>query len=138
MDEKFHFPPDVFNLLVDTNHLLLKGKDDVLNCLRGAGVPGEDLAETVAQEKVDRKSIGKYAIVRDVLEKLNGRGEAGLAARRELTRRVFKCEAISMCCEKDVCNAEAKVGARYVRISFAECLDKPFSNLTDVVEGRND
>ena len=82
MDERFHFPPDVFNLLVDTIPLLCKGKDDVLLFLRGAGVPKEDLAAMTAKVRADRNSVSKFSIVRDVLEKLNKRGDSALAARR--------------------------------------------------------
>ncbi|WP_341648233.1 hypothetical protein [Thauera humireducens] len=102
MDERFHFPPDVFNLLVDTIPLLCKGKDDVLLFLRGAGVPQEDLATMTAQVRADRNSVSKFAIVRDVLEKLNKRGDSALAARREVIKRVVEFEEFSMCWESDV------------------------------------
>lgn len=110
MDERFHFPPDVFNLLVDTIPLLCKGKDDVLLFLRGAGVPQEDLATMTAQVRADRNSVSKFAIVRDVLEKLNKRGDSALAARREVIKRVVEFEEFSMCWESDVYKAKAKVG----------------------------
>lgn len=110
MDERFHFPPDVFNLLVDTIPLLCKGKDDVLLFLRGAGTPTEDLAAMTAKVRSDRNSVSKYAIVRDVLEKLNRRGDSALTARRELIKRVVEFEEFSMCWESDVYKAKAKVG----------------------------
>lgn len=110
MDERFHFPPDVFNLLVDTIPLLCKGKDDVLLFLRGSGTPTEDLTAMTAKVRADRNSVSKYAIVRDVLEKLNRRGDSALAARRELIKRVVEFEEFSMCWESDVYKAKAKVG----------------------------
>lgn len=110
MDERFHFPPDVFNLLVDTIPLLCKGKDDVLLFLRGAGVPQEDLAAMASKVRVDRSSVSKFAIVRDVLERLNKRGDSALAARREVIKRVVEFEEFSMCWESDVYKAKAKVG----------------------------
>lgn len=110
MDERFHFPPDVFNLLVDTIPLLCKGKDDVLLFLRGAGVPKEDLAAMTAKVRADRNSVSKFSIVRDVLEKLNKRGDSALAARREVIKRVVEFEEFSMCWESDVYKAKAKVG----------------------------
>lgn len=110
MDDRFHFPPDVFNLLVDTIPLLCKGKDDVLLFLRGAGVPQEDLAAMTAKVRADRNSVSKFAIVRDVLEKLNKRGDSALAARREVIKRVVEFEEFSMCWENDVYKAKAKVG----------------------------
>jgi restriction endonuclease Mrr len=110
MDERFHFPPDVFNLLVDTIPLLCKSKDDVLLFLRGAGVPQEDLAAVTAKVRSDRNAVSKFAIVRDVLEKLNTRGDSALAARREVIKRVVEFEEFSMCWESDVYKAKAKVG----------------------------
>jgi len=110
MDERFHFPPDVFNLLVDTIPLLCKGKDDVLLFLRGAGILQEDLAAMTAKVRTDRNSVSKFAIVRDVLEKLNKRGDSALAARREVIKRVVEFEEFSICWESDVYKAKAKVG----------------------------
>jgi len=110
MDDRFHYPPDVFNLLVDTIPLLCKGKDDVLLFLRGAGVPSEDLVEMQAKVRGDRNSVSKFAIVRNVLEKLNKRGDAGLRARREVIKRVVEFEHFSMCWENDVHKAKANVG----------------------------
>lgn len=110
MDDRFHYPPDVFSLLVDTIPLLCKGKDDVLLFLRGAGVPSDDLAEMTAKVRADRNSVSKFAIVRDVLEKLNKRGDAGLGPRREVIKRVVEFEQFSMCWEKDVYKAKSNVG----------------------------
>lgn len=110
MDERYHYPPDVFNLLVDTIPLLCKSKDDVLIFLRGAGVPQEDLATMTAKVRTDRNSVSKFAIVRDVLEKLNKRGDTGLSARREVIKRVVEFEEFSMCWPTDVYKAKANVG----------------------------
>lgn len=110
MDDRFHYPPDVFNLLVDTIPLLCKSKEDVLLFLRGAGVPSDDLIEMQAKVRTDRNSVSKFAIVRDVLERLNRRGDAGLGPRREVIKRVVEFEHFSMCWEKDVHKAKANVG----------------------------
>lgn len=110
MDDRFHYPPDVFNLLVDTIPLLCKSKDDVLLFLRGCGVPSDDLVEMQTKVRADRSSVSKFAIVRDVLEKLNKRGDAGLGPRREVIKRVVEFEHFSMCWEKDMHKAKANVG----------------------------
>lgn len=110
MYDRFHYPPDVFNLLVDTIPLLCKGKDDVLLFLRGSGVLSDDLVEMQTKVRTDRSSVNKFTIVRDVLEKLNKRGDAGLGPRREIIRRVVEFEHFSMCWEKDVHKAKANVG----------------------------
>lgn len=118
MDTRYHYPPDVFNLLVDTIPLLCKGKDDVLVFLRGAGVPLEDLELMTKNVSADRNSVSKFAIVRDVLEKLNKRGDAGLGARREVIKRVVEFEEFSICWPADVYKAKANVGdlARIVNV----------------------
>lgn len=110
MGERYHYPPDVFSLLVDTIPLLCKSKDDVLVFLRGAGVPHEDLVEMTAKIRADRGSVSKFAIVRDVLERLNKRGDSGLGARREIIKRVVEFEEFSMCWPTDVYKAKANVG----------------------------
>ena len=109
-DDRFHYPPDIFSLLVDTIPLLCKGKDDVILFLRGAGVPNDDLEEMATKVLADRRSVSKFAIVRNVLEKLNKRGDAGLRSRREVIKRVVEFEHFSMCWENDVYKAKANVG----------------------------
>lgn len=109
-DDRFHYPPDVFNLLVDTIPLLCKGKNDVVLFLRGAGVPNDDLHEMSAKVRSDSSSVNKFAIVRNVLEKLNKRGDAGLRPRREVIKRVVEFEHFSMCWPSDMHRAKANVG----------------------------
>ena len=118
MDARYHYPPDVFNLLVDTIPLLCKSKADVLLFLRGAGVPQDDLALMDVTVKTNRDSVSTFAIVRDVLEKLNKRGDGGLAARREIIKRVVEFEEFSGCWPKNVHKAKANVGdlARIVNV----------------------
>lgn len=38
MAEQFHYPPEIFNLLVDTIPLLCRSKRDVIGFFQGAGV----------------------------------------------------------------------------------------------------
>jgi len=118
MDARYHYPPDVFNLLVDTIPLLCKSKADVLLFLQGAGVPQEDLALMANTVKTNRDSVRTFAIVRDVLEKLNKRGDGGLAARREIIKRVVEFEEFSGCWPNNVHKAKANVGdlARIVNV----------------------
>lgn len=59
VSEPYHYPPDVFNLLVDTIPLLCKSKRDVLIFLRGAGVSDGDLAEVDLIVETDKASITK-------------------------------------------------------------------------------
>ena len=74
MADVFHYPPEVFNLLVDTIPLLCKSKQNVVLFLRGAGVAQEDLTEVEHTVRTNRAAINKFDIVRNVLAKLNARG----------------------------------------------------------------
>lgn len=109
-DDCYHYPADVFNLLVDTIPLLCKSKKDVMLFLEGAGVHRDDLAAMWLKVQTDRDSVGKYDIVRDVLQKANKRGDGGLAARREVIKRAIEFEEFSTCWPSDVYKAKSNVG----------------------------
>lgn len=47
--------------------------------------------------KTDRNSINKFEIVRNVLTKVNARGDNGLRARREILKRVVEFESFETC-----------------------------------------
>lgn len=57
----------------------------------------------------DKASITKYEIVRTILEKLNERGDATLAARREVLRRIVEFEDFSTCWPDDRLKAQGLV-----------------------------
>ena len=108
-DDRYHYPADVFNLLVDTVPVLCKGKMDVLLFLEGAGVHRDDLATMRQKVAADRSSVSKFDIVRDVLQKANKRGDGGLNARREVIKRVVEFEEFSACWPNDVYKAKSNV-----------------------------
>jgi hypothetical protein len=109
MAEAFHYPPELFSLLVDTIPLLCRSKQNVILFLRGAGVAPEDLAEVERSLKADRNSINKFEIVRNVLTKVNARGDNGLGARREILKRVVEFESFEICWESDQYKAKGLV-----------------------------
>lgn len=109
MADSFHYPPEVFSLLVDTIPLLCRGKKDVLVFFRGAGVPDADMASMATQLRIDAKSVNKYQIARHVLEALNARGDSGLAARREVIKRIVEFEEFSTCWPADQLKAKGLV-----------------------------
>ncbi len=108
-DAPYHYPADVFTLLVDTIPLLFKSKNDVMLFLEGAGVHKDDLAVMWTKVRTDRASVGKYDLVRDVLQKANKRGDSGLAARREIIKRIVEFEEFSTCWPNDVYRAKSNV-----------------------------
>ena len=96
-----HFPPDLFNLLVDAIPLMLRSKRDVLVFFRGAGVGPVVLSDLEKQEREDRDRISKYEIVRTVLLRINEGGNKYLRERREILKRVVEFEDFSTCWPDD-------------------------------------
>jgi restriction system protein len=110
-DITFHYPPELFNLLVDAIPLLNKAKKDVLIFFQGAGVPA-DLTDDLAKRlKADRESVGKHEIARTVLERLNQRGEGALRERREVLRRVVDFNNFDACWQNDQMKAKGFVAS---------------------------
>ena len=105
----FQYPPDLFGLLVDAIPVLCKSKKDLLLFFRGAGVPVELMQDIEAQLKQDRESVRKYDAARTILTRMNEGGDALLAARRELLKRVTEFEDFSRCYDTDVMKAKGLV-----------------------------
>lgn len=97
------------NLLIQTIPLLNKGKEDVFLFFRGAGVTGQLVREPYTQWSGNRGSINKFDITRQVLTKLNDRGESCLRERREVLKRVLEFETYSMCWADDQLKARGLV-----------------------------
>lgn len=110
-DITFHYPPELFNLLVDAIPALNKSKKDVVLFFLGAGV-AEDLLKDLTQRVTGvPQNIGKAEIVRTVLERLNKRGEAALRERREVLRRVVDFTNYDACWANDQMKAKGLVAS---------------------------
>jgi hypothetical protein len=107
----FHYPPELFNLLVDTVPLLNPAKQDVLMFFRGAGVPDNMTSDLATRLRTVPKEINKYEIVRTVLERLNAKGEASLRERREVLRRVVDFANFDSCWPNDQLKAKGLVAS---------------------------
>lgn len=110
-DITYHYPPELFNLLVDTIPLLSRSKKDVLLFFQGAGVPTHMLKDLRDRIKSTPNEINKYEIVRTVLERLNARGEATLRERREALRRVVEFTNFDTCWPDDQLKAKGLVAS---------------------------
>jgi hypothetical protein len=104
-----HYPPEILNLLVHTIPLLCRSKNDVLVFFKGAGVPMAVTADFRQKLATDRDSVNKYEIVREVLVRLNDKGEATLRERREVLKRVIEFEDFSTCWPNDQLKAKGLV-----------------------------
>lgn len=109
LNDIFHYPPDLFELVVQTIPLLNRSKDSVLLFFKGAGVDEaifSDIAQTV---RTDRDSITKFEICRRILERINEDSEKHLRERREILKRITEFEAFSTCWEGDQLKAKGLV-----------------------------
>jgi hypothetical protein len=97
------------NLLIDTIPLLNRSKQDVFLFFKGAGIADAMVAVPAQQWRQDKNSISKFEIVRQVLTKLNERGESCLRERREVLKRVVEFESFSACWETDRLKAQGLV-----------------------------
>lgn len=111
MAEAFHYPPELFELLVETIARLSRAKKGVLLFLRGAGVADEDLARVERTVTMNPGSINKFEIVRTVLTKVNARGDSGLRPRREIIKRVVEFESFETCWPEDQMKAKGLVAS---------------------------
>jgi len=109
-DSAFHFPPDVFEAVVNAVPLLVRGKRDVLTFFQGCGVSRSYL-DTL--EPWTRRDSGqsKYHITRAILIHMNELGDAGLAQRRQLIKRVSEFENFTACWPDDQLKAKGAVAA---------------------------
>jgi len=111
MAEIYHYPPDVFELFVETIPRLVRSKKSVVLFFEGAGVAQEDLIGVAKVLSTNPASINKFEIVRNVLTKVNSRGDTGLRARREIIKRVVEFESFETCWESDQLKAKGLVAS---------------------------
>lgn len=109
MDENYHYPPELLQLLVDTIPRLCKSKRDVFLFFRGAGTKRSMLSDLEGQLAKDRESINKFDIARTVLARLNEAGDKALRERREVVKRVYEFEDFSTCWPNDRLEAQGLV-----------------------------
>jgi len=109
MNDVFHYPPDLFELLVQTIPLLNRSKSSVLLFFKGAGVNEELYKDISAKVHFDKESINKFDIVRSILERINVNSQKFLRERREVIKRVVEFESFSTCWPEDQLKAKGLV-----------------------------
>lgn len=110
MDITFHYPPELFELLVETIPLLSRSKKSTLLFFQGAGVSTTLTKDLLLQVEADKDSINKYEITRTILTRINESGESTLRERREILKRVTEFEDFSTCWPGDQLKAKGLVG----------------------------
>lgn len=109
MNDVFHYPPDLFELVVQTIPLLNRSKDSVLLFFKGAGIDETIFSDISRIVRTDRDSINKFEICRRILERINENSEKHLRERREILKRITEFEAFSTCWENDQFKAKGLV-----------------------------
>lgn len=109
IDITCHYPPELMSLLIGVIPLLNRSKKDVFLFFKGAGVSELHIYGPYQQWKQDRDSINKFEIVRQVLTRLNEKGETCLRERREVLKRVIEFENFSVWWENDQLKAKGLV-----------------------------
>ncbi len=107
--DSFHYPPELFELLVETIPLLNRSKKSVLLFFRGAGI-SETLYKDIADKlDADKDSINKYEISRTILTRINENKDKFIRERRELLKRIVEFESFTNCWESDQYKAKGLV-----------------------------
>jgi hypothetical protein len=101
MDEPYHYPADLLNLLVEAIPRLHRSKRDVITFFRSCGVPKAVLADLEAELLTNPEAVRKAHQVRTVLTRLNEDGDCYLRQRREVIKRVTDTEDFSTCWGED-------------------------------------
>lgn len=106
----YHFPPDLFNLLVDAIPRINRTKKDLLAFFKNVGTPISLLNKYYPLINYDPKQISKKDITREVLEYLNSKDtDEYLGIRRQLLQRVVDFTAFNTCYDNDVDSAKARI-----------------------------
>ena len=109
MNVEFHYPPELFNLLVDTIPRLCRSRQDVIIFFRGAGVEHSLLSGIQSRLSNDPDSVNKFQMARTVLTSLNEIGDSAIRERREVLKRVVEFEDFSTCWDNDRLQAQGLV-----------------------------
>ena len=109
MESEYHYPPEIFNLLVDTIPLLCRSKNDVIIFFKGAGVSETHLNDLQKRVQSSREGINKYEISRTILQRINEKGDSELRTRREVIKRIVEFEEFSTCWPNDQMKAKGCV-----------------------------
>lgn len=109
MNDIYHYPPDLFDLVVQTIPLLNRSKKSVLTFFNGAGVEESLFKDISLKLASNPELISKYEICRIILERINQNSEKYLRQRREILKRITEFEAFSTCWESDQLKAKGLV-----------------------------
>ena len=103
------FPPDVLENLVEAIPRLVRSKQQVLNFFTNAGVPAKLILDWQSAVDANRKSVTKFEMVRDILERLCRHGDMYLGELRQVLKLVVEWHEFSGSWETDAVKARGHV-----------------------------
>lgn len=110
METTYHYPPELFDLMVDCIPRLTRSKRDVIEFFRGAGVNRAIVAELETRLRVNAIGTTKFDMTRYVLAELNKRDNNDfLRQRREILKRVTEFDSFDHCWPSDTLIAKGLV-----------------------------
>lgn len=109
-DPAYHYPPDVFEAVVQAIPLIVRSKQDVLTFFRGCGV-SQVLIERVVPWTTPGSDKSKYHITRQILSEINELGDRGIRVRREVIKRITEFDNFDASWENDRLKAQGAVAA---------------------------
>jgi restriction system protein len=109
LDISYHYPPELLELLCDAVPCLFRSKQGVIDFFVGAGVPNKMVADWKVKLQQDKESVRKHEMARSILCRLNDAGEAALANRREVIKRISEFDDFSSCWDNDRLKAQGLV-----------------------------
>lgn len=125
MATSYHFPPDLFNLLVEAIPRINKTKKDLLSFFKNVGTPSNLLSKYFEIIRSNPKLISKKDITREVLERLNSNdSNEYLGIRRKLLQRVIDFTAFNTCYDNDIDVAKARISDIKQLVSLKDSVTK--------------
>lgn len=110
LDQSYHYPPELLELLCDAIPCLFRSKQGVIDFFVGCGVTHKFLGDWQQKVAQERDSVKKHEIARSILCRLNDAGDAALKYRREVVKRISEFDDFSSCWDNDRLKAQALVG----------------------------
>lgn len=107
--DTFHYPPELFELLVQAIPILNRSKKSVLLFFRGAGISEKVYKDISDRLEADKESFNKYEITRTILTRINEKSDTYIRERRELLKRVVDFESFTNCWETEQYKAKGLV-----------------------------
>jgi len=125
---RYHYPPELFQLLIQAIPRLFRSKKSVLLFFRGAGVSPSAYQDLWSQVELNPQSISKFGITQIILSRLNDRtDDTALQHRREILKQITDFEDFSTCWSEDQLQAKGLVAEIRRVVNVKDSFTKMYS-----------